>query len=124
MSMYQYKRSQRVAELLRSELSHILTQDMKDPSVKMASVTEVKLSDDLKWARVFISIIGDEEAKQDGLRGLERARNWIRNELGQRTDLRQVPNLDFRLDQTVDHAQNIERLLKRIKDPDADSPSD
>ncbi|NIR47546.1 30S ribosome-binding factor RbfA [candidate division KSB1 bacterium] len=112
--MRQYKRSKRVAQLLREEISKIITQELKDPLIGMVTVTTIKLTEDLKSARVFVSIIGDNDAINKSLRGLERAKNWIRSELGQRTDLKYVPRLDFYYDDTIEHAQNIESLLKQI----------
>ncbi|MCH6559951.1 30S ribosome-binding factor RbfA, partial [candidate division KSB1 bacterium] len=68
-----FKRSRRVSELLREEISRIVTQELQDPLIGIVTVTRVKLTNDLKLARIYVSILGDEKNRQDGLRGLERA---------------------------------------------------
>ncbi len=113
--MLHYKRSQRVAHLLQAELSAIIAHQLKDPLIGLATVSEVNLTEDLKYARVYVSIIGDEQAREQTLRGLERAKAHIRTELGRRLDLRRIPQLEFRYDASVDQAQRIESLLKRVR---------
>ena len=112
--MPEFKRSRRVSELLREEISRIVTQELQDPLIGIVTVTRVKLTNDLKLARIYVSILGDEKNRQDGLRGLERATKFIRSELGSRTKLRYVPQLEFYYDETIDYAQHIESLLKKI----------
>ncbi len=112
--MPEFKRSRRVSELLREEISRIITQQLKDPLVGIVTVTSVNLTDNLKLARVYVSILGDEKNRQNGLRGLERATKFIRSELARRTNLKYVPELEIYYDETIDYAQNIEALLKKI----------
>ena len=112
--MPEYKRSRRVSELLREEISRIVTQQLKDPLIGIVTVTSVKLTDDLKLARVYVSILGDEKNRQDSLRGLERATKFIRSEMGRKANLKYVPDLEFYYDETIDYAHKIELLLKKI----------
>ncbi len=112
--MVNVKRSTRVAELLRQEMSTIIARELKDPGIGMATVCKIRLSDDLKFAKVFISIIGDEKQVQNSLEALERATNFIRSELRKRTDLRAVPELRFEHDDSATYAQNIDILLNKI----------
>jgi ribosome-binding factor A len=114
----EYKRSKRVAELLREEISQIITKETKDPLIGLVTVTHVKLTDDLKSARVYVSVLGDVEKRKGCLTGLERAKNWIRNELGHRMELKYTPKLTFCYDETIDYAQNIEAILKKIHKED------
>lgn len=114
----EFKRSQRVSELLREEISQIITQELKDPKIGMVTVTYIKLSDDLKSARVYVSVLGDTKNKESSLKGLERAKNWIRNQLGHRMQLKYIPQLTFCYDETIDYAQNIESILKKIHKED------
>lgn len=95
-----------------------MTQELKDPLIGMTTVTSIKLTDDLKSARVYVSIIGGENARENTLRGLERATPWIRMELGHRMDLKYVPNLKFYYDETMDYAENIQSLLRKIHSKD------
>lgn len=119
--MADYKRATRVKELLREEISQIITLELKDPLVGMTTVTEVKLTDDLKSARVYVNIYGDDNVKNKTLRGLARAKKFIRAEIGQRTELKFVPDIKFVYDDSIDHAQNIESILDRIHRDEDDS---
>ena len=110
-----FKRSRRVSELLREEISRIVTQQLQDPLIGIVTVTYVKLTDDLKLARVYVSILGDEKNRQNSLLGLERATKFIRSKIGRRTNLKYIPELEFHYDETIDYAQNIELLLKKIQ---------
>lgn len=112
--MSEFKRSRRVSELLREEISRIITQQLKDPLIGIVTVTSVKLTDDLKLARVYVSVLGDKKNRQESLRGLERATKFIRSEIGHKTNLKYAPELKFYYDATIDYAQNIESLLKKI----------
>lgn len=112
--MSDYKRSQRVGEALRHEISQIITQQLKDPDIGITTVTAIKLSDDLKLAKIYVSILGSSDARTKGLQGLERAKSWIRTELGHRMDLKFIPELKFFYDETLDYAERIESLLKKI----------
>jgi len=112
--MPEFKRSRHVSQLLREEISRIITQQLKDPLVGIVTVTGVNITDDLKLARVYVTILGDEKNRQDGLRGLERATKFIRGKIGRRTNLKYIPELEFYYDETIDYAQNIELLLKKI----------
>ncbi|RMF63207.1 MAG: 30S ribosome-binding factor RbfA [Calditrichaeota bacterium] len=116
MSRGEFRRSQRVAELLREELSRMISSELKDPLVTMATVTAIRLTEDLRFAKVYVSILGNEKEQKNCLRGLERAKNHLRSELGGRLRLRHVPELSFFRDDTVDYAHNIEELLNRIHD--------
>ncbi|QPJ62669.1 MAG: 30S ribosome-binding factor RbfA [Candidatus Nitronauta litoralis] len=109
-----YKRSKRVQELLLEEISKLIQFELKDPRIGFATLTGVNLTDNLKFARVFVSIIGDETQKRDTLEGLQSARGFIRSWLGKNLNLRYVPELNFQLDETAENAQNISRLLNEI----------
>lgn len=111
--MTDYKRSQRVGEVLRHEISQIITQELKDPLIGITTITAIKLTEDLKLAKIYVSILGSKEIREKGLQGLERAKSWIRSELGHRIDLKFIPELKFFYDETLDYAQNIEALIKR-----------
>ena len=108
------KRRERVAEAVQEALAEILRR-VKDPRVGMAAVTGVELSPDLRHARVRISVIGDDEARRRTMEGLERARGFIRSELGRAIRLRHVPELDFRLDDSAAYSVRIAQLLREIR---------
>jgi ribosome-binding factor A len=110
----QIKRSLRVAGLLKKELGDILMREVKDPSVRLATITKVKLTDDLKLAKIYVSTIGNESTRKDLMQGLERAKKFIRAEVGHRIDLRYVPELNFFYDDTFDYVESIDHLIRKI----------
>ena len=114
-----YKRSLRVSELIKREVSSIISRNIEDPSIKLVNITFVKVSDDLKHAKIFYRILGDEDAKENAVKGLERAKNFIRAEIGHRTELRYVPEIHFHYDRGMDEAAHIDELIKRIHETDA-----
>lgn len=109
-----YKRSKRVQELLLEEISKLIQFELKDPRIGFVTVTDVELSDNLKHARVFVSILGDAGQKQDSLDGLIHARGFIRSWLGKHLYLKTVPELEFRLDDTAERAQKIARIIDEL----------
>lgn len=106
-----FKRSQRVQELLLEEISKLIQSGLKDPRIGFATVTEVALTDNLKYARVYVSILGGEEMKSATLEGLQSARGYIRSWLGKNLYLKYIPELEFHLDETPERAEKIHRIL-------------
>jgi ribosome-binding factor A len=109
-----FKRATRVAELLREVISEIVTTQLKDPAIGRVTITRVKISDDLKIARVYFNLLGDQQQRQNTIKGLQRATNFIRAETAHRINLRYAPSLQFIYDDTLDYVDNIENLLKKI----------
>jgi ribosome-binding factor A len=93
----------------------MLTQEVKDPGIHFVTVTGVETTDDLRHAKIFVSILGDEKTRQESMEGLERAKGFLRGELGHRLQLRYTPEIQFRLDKSLDHAMKIKGLLNQIK---------
>ena len=113
-----FKRSLRVSELIKREISAIISFTIKDPTIKLVNITYVKVTDDLKIARIYYRVLGDDLAKDKAKKGLERAKSVIRSEIGHRTDLRYVPEIEFFYDTGLDDAEHIELLLKKIQKSD------
>lgn len=113
--MLPYKRSQRVGDLLRQEISDIIMRRMKDPRIGFITVTGVNVTDDLKTARVYISVLKEEE-RELTLKVLNDARKMVRSELAKRVQLRTIPALEFRMDEAIEYGSRIEKLLKDIKE--------
>ena len=109
-----YKRADRVAALLREIISEIVTTQLKDPAVGRVTITRVKLSDDLKNARVYFNLLGNSQQRQNAVGGLKRAVGFIRAQTAKRINLRHAPELQFVYDDTLDYAENIENLIKKI----------
>ena len=110
----QGKRLDRVNQLIKEEISMLLQRELKDPRLGFVTVTDVETSKDLRQAKVFVSVLGDESKWAGSLMALASARGFIRNWLRQHLDLRVTPDLDFRPDRSMEHAARIQELLKRI----------
>ncbi|MFH0839177.1 MAG: 30S ribosome-binding factor RbfA [Candidatus Omnitrophota bacterium] len=109
-------RPERVAELIKEALTLILRDKVKDPHIGFVTITEVKLTGDLRFARVYVSIMGDETAKQKTIASIERATGFIRRQLGERIRIKFVPELRFIIDDSLDRSQHIDDILKKIKE--------
>ena len=108
------RRSQRVADLVRAELSLLLLTEAHDPDVKNVTVTEVEMPPDLKSARVYFTAHGDEAALARAAEGLRRAAGYLRREVGQRCGLRYAPELFFQPDRTYERGARIDELLSQV----------
>jgi ribosome-binding factor A len=112
----QGKRLDRVNQLIKEEVSTLLQRELKDPRLGFVTVTEVETSKDLRLAKVFVSVLGDERQWAASLAALASARGFVRNWLRQHLDLRVTPEIDFRADRSMEHAAKIQSLLKRVQD--------
>jgi ribosome-binding factor A len=109
-------RHERVAEEIHHEMSAMLAGELKDPRLAgMVTVTEVRVSPDLKQARVYVSIDGNETERAAAMKGLDAAVGFIRHELAERIQMRRSPELHFILDRSEEIAGRIERLLSEAK---------
>jgi ribosome-binding factor A len=117
-------RPEKVAQLMRREIADILMRKMRDPRVSaMVSVTDVEVTHDLSFAKVFVSIMGDPAQTASTLETLERAAGFVRHELGPVLGLREVPQIRFLHDDSLARGARVEDLLKRIhegKPPEED----
>lgn len=109
-------RANRVGEQMKKELGDIIARKIKDPRVGFVTVTDVQVTGDLQQATVYISILGDEDQKIDTLKGLQKAKGFIRSEIGHRIRLRITPEIEFELDESIDYGNKIESILKQLKD--------
>ena len=108
-------RARRVAEQIKKEVSLIIGENLKDPRVaSLTSVTSVKVSRDLRYAWIYISIYGNESEKEQTLQALTRATGLIRGEIGRRIRLRFTPELIFYHDRSLEYGAHIEQVLKSI----------
>ncbi len=113
--MTTFKRADRVADLIKLEISDILLRQVRDPRIHAMTITGVKVTDDLRLAKVFFVEMAQETIHAETLAGLEKATGFIRRELGKRLQLRCVPDLIFREDASFAYGSRIERLLAEIK---------
>jgi ribosome-binding factor A len=110
-----YKRTDRVNALLQRELGTIISEELRDPRIAFSTVTAVETTDDLRSARVHVSVLGDEEQIASTMRALEEAKPYLRHELGSRVDLRFVPALMFVSDRSAERSARISTLLRQAK---------
>jgi len=116
------KRPQRVGQLMQQELGKLLQDGLRDPRVGFVTVTEVRVARDLRHARVYVSVYGEQEQREESLAGLNRAAGFIKRELGHRLDLRFVPELEFELDETLDRAERLDDVLRAISEGAEEAP--
>jgi ribosome-binding factor A len=109
------RRTLRVSEAVREELSEIIGFEMSDPRVLEVAVTEVQVSPDGRHANIKVAVRGDERRQRESLAALDHARHFLRHELGARLSLRLVPELHFERDRNPDADSRIEFLIKRAK---------
>lgn len=107
-------RGGRVEDLLRGELARILQREIRDPRLGLATVSYLRVSPDLSYAEVGVSILGSEEERQMSVEILEKARGFIRSQLARSVRLRRVPELNFKLDRGAEHSQKISDLLETL----------
>lgn len=111
------RRIERLNEQLKREVTDVLHHHTRDPRIGHVTVTEVRATPDLYSARVFVTSLGDADERADAMEGLRAAAPFVRAELGKRLHVRRVPELLFEWDQTLEHAQRIEQLLREVLPP-------
>lgn len=111
-----YKRADRVNALLQRELGTIISEELRDPRIAFSTVTAVETTDDLRSAKVHVSVLGDEEQIASTMRALEEAKAYLRHELGSRVELRYVPELSFLSDRSAERSARIATLLREAKE--------
>jgi ribosome-binding factor A len=111
------RRVQRLNTLFRQELADLIQSELRDPRLgTLVSVTRVDISPDLENADVFISVLGDEEAKTATMRAMAAAAPFLRRHLVERIRIRRMPNLHFKLDETIEQAAYVLDLMKQVAD--------
>jgi ribosome-binding factor A len=111
-------RHERIAGEMQQEIGAMLAGELQDPRLEALSiVTEVRVSPDLKHARVYVSVAGNEAEQASVIEGLSAASGFIRHELSERLRMRRTPELFFVLDRSEEYGQRIDNLLRQTKDP-------
>ncbi len=109
-------RHERVGEEIRHELGILVAGELRDPRIAaLITVTEVRVTPDMKHARVFVSVTGTEQEQASTLKGLKAAAGFIRHELTERIQLRRAPEIHFVLDYSEEYGQRIDALLRQTK---------
>ncbi len=105
----------RVANALRREISNIIQEELKDPRIGFTTVTKVEITDDLRNAKIFYSVLGDAKQKKSTEVALNRAKGFIKKLIGERIKLRLMPDIIFRLDKTAEQRDRMDRLFEKIR---------
>lgn len=109
-------RANRVAEEIKKEITQMIRDEIKDPRIGFVTVTGVDVTPDIRYAKVFISVYGEEDNRAQSLEALEKAKGFIRSELGKRMRLRYTPEISFKFDTSIEYGAKIMKLLAGVKD--------
>jgi ribosome-binding factor A len=109
-------RPERIGEAVRDEISLMLAREVHDPGIGFVTLTRVKVTPDLQIARVYYTTLGDEKAQRETAKALRRAAPFLRRQLGQKIRLRRVPEIEFHYDESIAHADRVERILHDLEE--------
>ena len=109
-------RAIRVGEQMRDELAQLLRDEVKDPRIGFVSIVKVEVSRDIRHAKIYVSVLGNEQQKKETMAGLTSATGFLRSELAKRLQLRYMPELHFTLDESIEHGQRIAQLLVQVRE--------
>jgi len=110
------KRSERVADLVREEISEMLVRTIKDPRIGFVTITRVTVTDDCRSARIYYSVVGSPDEREQSLEGLNSAKGYIRRELGHRMKLKYTPEIVFQFDPSVEYAVHMGELIHHLQE--------
>ncbi len=118
------RRLEQLGDQIRDELSDLMRRELRDPGLNgVVSITDVELTSDLKYARVYVSALGGEEERNAAVAALTRAAGFLRRELGKRLHIRQIPELQFRPDASLERGERILGLIRQIE-AERDAPDE
>jgi len=116
------RRANRVGDLILREVADLLMTKVKDPRVKKITVTGISVSKDLRYARVYYSLIADQQEILDAQKGLDSAKGFIKREIGLRMDLKYVPDIVFKHDPSLAEGDHMEKLFQKLKTEEFSGP--
>ena len=129
-----FSRTRRVGEQIQREMAQLVQQEIKDPRLGLVTISAVKLSKDMSHANIFFTVLNDEQSVEDTLKVLEGAAGFLRHELAKRMQLRIVPNIHFKYDESISYGNELSALINkamgmenpenRMSDLDEDASSD
>jgi ribosome-binding factor A len=118
------QRPERVQEAIRQEVSKIVHDEIKDPRLGFITITAVELTRDLRYARIYFSVLGGDKAKHLALKGLISARKYIKGLLADKINLKFMPEIEFKIDESLERTQHIYDLFEKIKKEKRDAEGD
>lgn len=108
-------RREKLQELIKQEVGKMILYDIKDPRIGFVTVTDVEMTGDLREAKIFISIMGDDEKISESLKGINSALGFIRREIGKRIKIRFTPEISIALDKSLDYGEHIQKILRGLE---------
>lgn len=108
-------RPDRIAQRIKFEVSEIIRKEVDDPRIGFVTITNVEVSKDLSSSKIHFSVLGEEKAKKESMKGLQSAKKFIRGRLGEKLKTRIVPNIIFDYDDSIEKASNLFDLMKNLK---------
>ncbi|HET6262943.1 MAG TPA: 30S ribosome-binding factor RbfA [Chloroflexia bacterium] len=114
------RRQIQVGDEIKQIVSVLLQRELKDPRIGFVTITGVQVTQDLKYARIHVSVMGSKEEQWATMDALTSARGFIRREIASRMEIRYVPEIQFRLDKGAEYSDQIARLLNELKESDAE----
>ncbi len=118
------KRKDRVGELIREEMGRIMHEELHDPRIGFVTITHVEMSDDLRSARIFYSVLGTDKEEKDTVKAMNSAVGFIRKIIAEAVGLRFAPEIFLKLDKTAKNAMRVNQVLESIKDEHKESNTD
>ncbi|MBE0447642.1 MAG: 30S ribosome-binding factor RbfA [Actinobacteria bacterium] len=109
-------RTHRVGELIKEEISDIIKKELKDPRIGFVTITGVDVTPDLRYANVFISVLGARKQKEETLKGLQSASGFLRNMLSKRIRIKYLPELRFTFDPSIEAGIRIEKVIRKLRE--------
>ncbi len=109
------KRSEKIADLIQKEISHLLVRTLKDPRIGFVTITKVAVSEDCRMAKVYFSVAGPSDERKRSTDGLNSAKGYVRKELGRRIRLKHIPDITFQFDPSIEYAIHIGEVIEQIK---------
>ena len=111
-----HSRPDRVGDQIRQEITTLLARQVQDPGIGFITITRVKVTPDLQLARVYYTAIGDEKARKETGKALDRVKPFLRRQISQRIRLRRAPELEFFYDESIADQENVEKLLQQVRE--------
>ena len=108
-------RIEKLQELIKQEVGKMLIYDIKDPRIGFVTVTDVEMTGDLREAKIYVSLMGNDEQIKNSMEGLQSALGFVRREIGKRIRLRFTPEISFAPDKSLDYSEHIQKLLLKIE---------
>ncbi|MEI7554752.1 30S ribosome-binding factor RbfA [Candidatus Chlorohelix sp.] len=109
------RRTEQVAEMIKEIVSTLIQRDLRDPRLSFVTITRAEVSPDLKHAKLFFSVMGNEESRKDTFKALKGASGYLRRELFRHLQMKYVPELHFEFDGGIEHGDKIQRILHAIE---------